>query len=88
VKQNPQVVEFIDESDKALELLGYTDHGLRHLNVVADRARMITKEIGLDQRMQELCAIASFCHDMGNFMGRTQHHYWGALLFHNDFQLL
>jgi len=34
----------------------------------------------------ELAGIAGFCHDMGNFMTRTYHHYYGALLFHQIFQ--
>lgn len=63
----------------------YTDHGLRHANLVSDRARTIAKEVGLSAREQELASIAAFCHDMGNFMGRTQHHYWGGLLFHQVF---
>lgn len=86
VKQHPQILEFIRETEKALRELKYTDHGLRHSNLVADRARTIAKEIGLSSREQELASIAGFCHDMGNFMGRTLHHYWGSLLFHQVFQ--
>jgi len=86
VQQNKHVLECIKESDKALDILGYTDHGLRHLNLVADRARIIAEEIGLTKREQEMSAIASFCHDMGSFMGRDRHHYWGALLFYQIFR--
>lgn len=85
VKNNPQVLEFIKRTEKALTDLQYTDHGLKHTALVADRARTIAKEIGLSGRERELSAIAGFCHDMGNFLGRTQHHYWGALLFHQIF---
>lgn len=86
IKSHPQVLECIAESDRAMEALGYTDHGLRHLNLTADRARHIAQAIGLSEREAELAAIAGFCHDFGNFMGRTQHHYWSALLFHQIFQ--
>ena len=86
VKANPHVLEFIRESDKALEILGYTNHGLRHVELVAQRARTLAKATGLEERQQELAAIAAFCHDMGNFMGRTEHHYWGGLLFHQVFR--
>lgn len=85
IRSNNQILEFIKESDRSLAMLGYTDHGLRHLDLVALRAREIGKKISLSPRTQELSAIAGFCHDMGNFMGRTQHHYWGALLFHQVF---
>lgn len=81
VKNNPQILEFVRQSETALKKMGYTDHGMRHVNLVADRAASIARKAGLGKRQQELSSIAGFCHDMGNFMGRTQHHYWGALLF-------
>jgi len=85
VKTNPQVLEFIRQTEIALKALNYTEHGLRHANLVARLARDMAKDIGLSERGQELAAIAGFCHDMGNFLGRTQHHYWGALLFQQIF---
>ncbi len=85
IKNNPQVLEFIRQTEITLGALGYNEHGLRHSNLVADRARAIAQKIGLTDREQEMCAIAGFCHDMGNFLGRTHHHYWGALLFHQIF---
>lgn len=86
VKKHPQVLGAIKESDRALGALGYTDHGLRHLNLTADRAKEIALSVGLSDREAELAAVAGFCHDFGNFMGRDQHHYWSALLFHQIFQ--
>lgn len=85
VKNNSQILEFINQTEKALGALSYTNHGLRHSNVVADRALQIAKSIGLSQREGELAAIAGFCHDMGNFMTRTFHHYFGAILFQQVF---
>jgi len=81
IKQNPRINAFIDQTDKYLKALGYTDHGRRHLDIVSDRAKAIAKKIGLNQHEQELAAISGWCHDMGNFLGRTQHHYWAAMLF-------
>lgn len=81
VKKNPQILEFINETEKAMKALSYTNHGLRHSNIVADRALLVSKDIGLSKREGELAAIAGFCHDMGNFMTRTLHHHFGALLF-------
>lgn len=85
IKKNPQIEEFIKQSAKSLTFEGYTDHGLSHLDLVADRARNIAREVGLSAREQELSAIAAFCHDMGNFLSRTNHHYFGALLFNQVF---
>lgn len=86
VKNNPQVLEFIRQTQVTLKAIGYTEHGLPHANLVSKRAKYLAQEMGLNERTQELASIAGFCHDMGNFLGRTQHHYWGALLFHQIFQ--
>jgi metal-dependent HD superfamily phosphatase/phosphodiesterase len=86
VKKNPYVLEFIKKTDLALEAIGYTDHGIRHANLVAERARKIAEEIGLSKKEQELSAIAGFCHDMGNFLTRSGHHLWSALLFFQIFK--
>jgi len=85
VKNHPRILEFIRQSDLAIQALGYTEHGFRHSNLVSKEAKRIAKEIGLGERERELAGIAGFCHDMGNFLGRSRHHYWGALLFHQVF---
>ena len=81
VKKNPQILEFINQTEQAMEALRYTNHGLRHSEVVSQRGLEISTAIGLDEREGELAAIAGFCHDMGNFMTRTLHHHFGGLLF-------
>ncbi len=86
VKENPFVKQFISTAFSSLEQMGYTDHGFRHTNIVADRAKSVAKKIGMSAKDQELCGIAGYCHDMGNFMGRTYHHYWAALLFSQVFR--
>lgn len=86
VKNNQQVLAFVKKTEKTLSALSYTDHGLRHLNLVADRAGYIAKAIGISERGQELSAIAAFCHDMGNFLSRSHHNYFAALLFHQIFK--
>lgn len=85
VKENPKIQDFIKQTEKYLDSMGYTDHGQRHINIASDRAKSIAKKIGMSVREQELSAIAAYCHDMGNFLGRTQHHYWAALLFSQVF---
>lgn len=86
IKNHPQILEFIKQTETSLEALGYTEHGIRHAELVSSRARIMAEKIGLDKNGQEIAAIAGFCHDMGNFLGRSRHHYWGALLFHQIFQ--
>ncbi|MFA6410527.1 MAG: phosphohydrolase [Candidatus Buchananbacteria bacterium] len=85
VKKNLKIKNFVNQTEKYLNALGYTDHGIRHINIVSDRSRSIAKKINLSATDQELCAIAGYCHDMGNFLGRTQHHYWASFLFSQVF---
>ena len=86
VKNNLQVLNFIKQTEGAMIALDYTNHGVRHASLVAERGKKIIKDLGLSSRDGELAAISGFCHDMGNFMTRTYHHYYGALLFHQIFQ--
>lgn len=92
IKNNPYVQEFIHQTELTIEAMGYTEHGFRHVNLVSQRAAKMAQKIGLNKKDQQLAEIAGFCHDMGNFMGRERHHYWGALLFsqlfRNDFNPL
>jgi len=86
VKTNPHILEFIKKSEIALKRQGYTNHGILHVQFVAERARKLAKDIGLDKKEQEAAQIAAFCHDMGNFLGRKHHHLMGALLFYEIFK--
>lgn len=85
VKSNPLILEFIRESEASLRALSFTEHGFRHATLVSDRARNIAQDMGFSAKEAELAAIAGFCHDMGNFVGRTDHHYWGSILFSQIF---
>jgi metal-dependent HD superfamily phosphatase/phosphodiesterase len=85
VKNNKQILAYIKQSDIILNKLDYTYHGLSHVNVVTKRAGKIAQTFGFSKRKAEYAKIAGFCHDMANFIGRSQHHYWGALLFNQIF---
>jgi len=85
VQENQYILEFIKQTDIALNSIGYTDHGLRHARLVSKRSVELSRQIGLSEREQALAGIAGFCHDMGNFLSRTNHHYWAALLFSQIF---
>ncbi len=86
VKNNKHIIEFIKRSEETLKRMGYTEHGLKHVTLVSDRARNVAKEIGLDKKEQEMCAISGFCHDMGNFLSRSHHNYLGSILFYEVFK--
>lgn len=85
VNNNKKILEFIRQSDKSLKQIGYTEHGFKHAQLVADRARMIAERLDYSREIQEMAAVSGFCHDMANFLTRNQHHYLGALLFYTTF---
>ncbi len=81
VKNNQKIKEFIRQTEKYLDSLGFTDHGQRHINIVSDRTRKLARNLNLSKKDEELASIAGYCHDIGNFLGRDNHHFWSALLF-------
>jgi len=85
VKNNPYIHNFIKQTEKYLTAIGYTDHGFRHVEIVSQRSMELAKQLNFNQHEQQLAGIAGYCHDMGNFLGRTQHHYWAAMLFSQIF---
>ena len=47
VKNNEEVEQLIITAQKQLDVLGYTEHSHRHLNIVSQRAGEILRELGL-----------------------------------------
>ena len=82
VKSDPEVQAFIRNANRNLGAIGYTEHGFRHVGLVANIARNILKRMGFDRRQQELAAIAGYLHDIGNVISRLDHPRTGALLAH------
>jgi uncharacterized protein len=85
VKKNKEILEFIKQTESVLSVLGFTDHGMRHANLVAERAKEVATKLNLSKLEVELSAVAGFCHDMGNFISRNYHNYFASLLFHQVF---
>lgn len=83
VKSDPEVQAFIRAANRNLGTLGYTEHGFRHVGLVANIARNVLKRMGFDTRHQELAAIAGYLHDIGNVVNRHGHARTGALLAHS-----
>ncbi|MBC7336189.1 MAG: HD domain-containing protein, partial [Clostridia bacterium] len=66
--------------DEYLGTMGYTEHGQRHLSLVAQVAYNVLTHLGYPRRTAELAAIAGYLHDIGNVVSRHNHGQAGALL--------
>ena len=62
---------------------GYTEHSLRHIAIVSERAGKILHELGYDERTVELAKIAGYLHDIGNCVNRVDHAHSGAIIAYN-----
>lgn len=80
LKKNPACNTLIMQADNYLAALGYTEHGFRHANLVANIATNIFKRLGKPDRETELAGIAGYLHDLGNLCGREGHPAIGAVL--------
>ncbi|MGQ9845273.1 MAG: HD domain-containing protein [Caldisericia bacterium] len=80
IKNNLVIKTFIERSDKYLEALGYTEHGLRHVSLVAEISENILKRLNYSEKEQLLAKIAAYLHDIGNFLGRENHTISGAII--------
>lgn len=80
VKQNPEVEALIKGAQKQLNALGYTEHGHRHISIVAKRAGDILEKLGYPERTIELARIAGYLHDIGNCVNRVDHAHSGAIM--------
>lgn len=80
VRQDPEVQALIEQANTNLGVLGYTEHGERHVALVSRIARNVLRFLGYDDETQELAAIAGYLHDIGNVISRYDHSLTGALL--------
>ena len=80
VRDDPRVKIYVRKADEALAEIGYTEHGERHVGLVAHIAYNTLKRLGHPEREAELAAIAGYLHDMGNAVNREQHAQTGAVM--------
>lgn len=80
IKKNTDATEMITAANRTLEVLGYTEHGLRHVGYVSRIAADILRSLGYDQRTVELTEMTGYLHDVGNLVNRVNHGITGATL--------
>jgi len=82
IRDDPEVRALITAANRNLGVLGFTEHGFRHIGLVAHIARNVLQRLGYDRRHLDLAEIAGYLHDIGNVVSRHGHATTGALLAH------
>ena len=80
VRDDPRIRTLVRHSDECLAHIGYTEHGERHVGLVAHIAMNVLKRLGHPEREVELAAIAGYLHDIGNGVNREGHAQIGAVM--------
>ncbi len=80
VKDDARARIYVRRADEALAQIGYTEHGERHVGLVARIAFNVLKRLGYPERDAELAAIAGWLHDIGNAVNRDHHAQTGAAM--------
>lgn len=80
IKNNPIVSKFIKSANDYLGTIGYTEHGIRHVSLVASVAENVLASLDYPKRFQELAGIAGYLHDIGNVINRQDHGQSAALI--------
>jgi len=80
IKQDEEINRYIRMGNEHLGVVGYTEHGIRHAELVASIARNVLRRLDYPDRIAELAAIAGYLHDMGNVISRHEHASTGAVM--------
>ena len=80
VKKEHDISVYIEEQNKSLHAMGFTEHSYAHIGVVADRAGYILDTLGMDDHTIDLALTAAWMHDLGNVINRVDHSQSGALM--------
>lgn len=80
VKKSEELQQLILGSQAQLEALGYTEHSIRHVSIVSERASKVLEILGYSKERIEIAKIAGYMHDIGNCVNRVDHAHTGAIL--------
>ena len=83
IKNNEEVQELIVGAQKQMNAIGYTEHSVRHVSIVSNRAARILETLGYPKERVELAKIAGYLHDIGNCVNRKDHAHSGAIMAYN-----
>jgi metal-dependent HD superfamily phosphatase/phosphodiesterase len=79
LKQDPELSVFIASADRVMEGMGYTEHGFRHANLVANISYNVLDRLGFGEHASSLAGAAGYLHDVGNMATREAHGQIGSV---------
>jgi uncharacterized protein len=84
VQESEELSLYIAAADRVMEAMGYTEHGFRHANLVANIAFQVLSRLGYTDREATLASVAGYLHDVGNSLARDAHGQTGAILVYQS----
>lgn len=80
ILKSEEIRTYIEEADKSLAAMGFTEHSFAHVGRVSRFAGDLLQDLGYDARTVELARIAGYMHDIGNVVNRIDHAQSGAIM--------
>ena len=80
IKSDHDIRVYIEEQNKSLHAMGFTEHSFAHIGMVTNRTAYILDTLGADDHTIDLALVAAWMHDLGNVINRSDHSQSGALM--------
>lgn len=80
VRHDHDISVYIEEQNKSMNAMGFTEHSFAHIGVVTERTGYILDTLGVDDHTIDLALTAAWMHDLGNVVNRVDHSQSGALM--------
>ena len=80
VRNDHDIHVYLQDQNKSMHAMGFTEHSFAHIGVVTDRVGYILETLGVDDHTIDLALTAAWMHDLGNVVNRVDHSQSGALM--------
>ena len=80
IRNDHDINVYIEEQNKSMYAMGFTEHSFAHIGLVAERTGYILETLGSDDHTIDLGLTAARMHDLGNTINRVDHSQSGALM--------
>ncbi|MCR5108269.1 MAG: HD domain-containing protein [Lachnospiraceae bacterium] len=80
MRKDHDINVYIEEQNKSMHALGFTEHGYAHIGIVKERTGYILSTLGMDDHTIDLALTSAWLHDIGNVVNRIDHSQSGAMM--------